>query len=125
MKMWTTHARPEPAPRPQPCCSRRAATLPLDGTGDKPEHLVAFAREHDWRMAITAVPRLPYTLYGGAAATADPERWGNTPDRPACAGALPNFVNVLTGERVQASNGDRCSCREIFAHFPVALLIGG
>ncbi len=121
IKMWTT------------ACSLRfrrdhaqlfqlGGYVPLGGNGEKSEHLVAFAREHDWCMGITAVPRLPYTLYGGEP-RALPERWGDT------LLALPSnapgtFVNVFTGERLQASNGTLL-CREIFAHFPVVLLISG
>jgi (1->4)-alpha-D-glucan 1-alpha-D-glucosylmutase len=97
--------------------------IPLSGAGGNEEHLVAFAREHDWRMAVVVVPRLSYTLFRGDMHARMAERWGdtqlllpsNTPDE---------FVNVFTGEVFQAR--DRALlCRELFAHFPVALLSGG
>jgi (1->4)-alpha-D-glucan 1-alpha-D-glucosylmutase len=121
MKMWTT-LRALNLRREDAALFQTAGYTPLSGTGDKAEHLVAFAREHDWRMAITAVPRFAYTLYGGEPQLT-PEKWGDTHIAlPAQAPA--NFINVLTGERVQVSNR-ALSCREVFAHFPVALLIGG
>jgi (1->4)-alpha-D-glucan 1-alpha-D-glucosylmutase len=121
IKMWTT-ARALRFRRDDPKLFQLGGYVPLNGNGERSEHLVAFAREHDWRMAITAVPRLPYTLYEGEPRGL-PERWRDT------VLALPsnapgNFVNVFTGERLQAANG-ALLCREIFAHFPVALLIGG
>src|SRR5580765_3521502 len=39
---------------------------PMHATGAKHQHLVAFAREHQDQIAIVAVPRLSYTLAGGA-----------------------------------------------------------
>ncbi len=121
MKLWTT-MRALNLRRDYSVLFQTGGYTPLSGAGDKAEHLVAFAREHDWRMAITAVPRFPHTLYGGQT-RADAERWGNTQIAlPAQAPA--DFMNVLTGERVQALNRS-LSCREIFARFPVALLIGG
>jgi (1->4)-alpha-D-glucan 1-alpha-D-glucosylmutase len=121
IKLWTAlralHAR-----REHSALFQAGGYIALSGAGAKTEHLVTFAREHDWRMAIVAVPRLAYTLFGGEART-QPDRWGETQIvLPAKAPA--DFANVFTGERVQASN-HALSCREIFAHFPVALLIGG
>jgi (1->4)-alpha-D-glucan 1-alpha-D-glucosylmutase len=121
IKMWTT-LRALRLRRDYPELFQLGGYLALSGNGERSEHLVAFAREHDWRMAITAVPRLPHALYGGEP-RALPERWGATLlGLPSNAPA--NFVNVFTGERLQAANG-ALLCREIFAHFPVALLIGG
>jgi len=95
--------------------------VPLRATGARSEHLVAFAREHDWRMAVTLVPRLPYSLHGGELSPKE-SPWGDTQI------ALPSnapsvFFNVMTGESVQPA-GRMLSCREVFVHFPVALLIG-
>ena len=39
---------------------------PLHASGAKQQHVVAFAREEHNRIAIVAVPRLSYTLAGGA-----------------------------------------------------------
>ena len=101
---------------------QRGGYTPLSGSGEKQDHLVAFAREHDWRMAVVAVPRLPYTLWRGEMGRPRAERWGetqlllppNAPDR---------FLNVFTGETFQVRER-ALLCRELFAHFPVALLSG-
>jgi (1->4)-alpha-D-glucan 1-alpha-D-glucosylmutase len=120
IKMWTT-LRALNLRRDHPELFQSGGYVPLSGNGERAEHLVAFAREHNWQMAITALPRLPYTLSGGEPG-ALPGRWGDT------LLALPSnapgeFVNVFTGERLRASNG-ALLCRELFAHFPVALLLG-
>jgi (1->4)-alpha-D-glucan 1-alpha-D-glucosylmutase len=95
--------------------------IPLQGAGEKQEHVVAFAREHDWRMALIAVPRFSYTLMQGRMQSPLAEAWGDTeillpPD------ASREFFNVFTGEAVRATGGRSLLCRELFAHFPVALL---
>jgi (1->4)-alpha-D-glucan 1-alpha-D-glucosylmutase len=120
IKMWTT-MRALNLRRQRPELFQAGGYVPLSGHGERAEHLVAFAREHDWHMAITAVPRLPYTLFGGQP-RALPERWGDTL-LALPANAPAELVNVFTGERLRASNGTLL-CREIFAHFPVALLLG-
>ncbi|MGZ4817667.1 MAG: malto-oligosyltrehalose synthase [Terriglobales bacterium] len=120
VKMWTT-MRALNLRREHGRLFQLGSYSPLRGSGAKSEHLVAFAREHDWRMSVTAVPRLPYTLFGGDISAE--EVWGDT-QIPLPSNAPASFVNVLTGETVQPSSR-ALSCREIFAHFPVALLIGG
>ena len=97
---------------------------PLHATGPKGDHLVAFAREHQNRVAIIAVPRLSYVLAGGAVAAPLGEIWACTelhvPSRTS------EFVeNIFTGERVRVTAGRTLLCRELFAHFPVALLSSG
>jgi (1->4)-alpha-D-glucan 1-alpha-D-glucosylmutase len=119
--MWTT-MRALRLRRDRPALFQSGGYLPLSGEGARSDHLVAFAREHDWRMAITAVPRLPYTLYRGEPRPAAGS-WGDT-QIILPSNAPADLVNVFTGERVRVSNR-ALSCREIFAHFPVALLIGG
>jgi (1->4)-alpha-D-glucan 1-alpha-D-glucosylmutase len=121
IKMWTT-MRALRLRRDHPALFQSGGYLPLSTEGERFDHLVAFAREHDWRMAITAVPRLPYTLYGGEPQPAA-AAWGDT-QIILPSNAPADLVNVFTGERIRVSNR-ALSCREIFAHFPVALLIGG
>ena len=120
IKMWTIlralHLR-----RDNAALFQLGGYVPLRATGARSEHLVAFAREHDWRMAVTLVPRLPYSLHGGELSPKE-SPWGDTQI------ALPSnapsvFFNVMTGESVQPA-GRMLSCREVFVHFPVALLIG-
>ena len=96
--------------------------IPLRAAGAKHEHLAAFARELNWRMALTVVPRFVYTLLGGKQDLPLGGVWGdtelvlpgNSPDR---------FENVFTGETVECRGG-RVLCRELFRSFPLALLSG-
>ncbi len=86
-------------------------------------HVIAFAREHDWHMAVAAAPRFAYTLMQGEMRPPLGEVWGKAEI------ALPQhapseFVNVFTGETVRRASGGALLCREIFARFPVALLSG-
>jgi (1->4)-alpha-D-glucan 1-alpha-D-glucosylmutase len=95
---------------------------PLHGIGPKQQHLVAFSREHNNRVAIVAVPRLSYTLAAGALRAPLAELWDTTelPVPPRCAEFLEN---VFTGEKVRVTQQRTLLCREVFAHFPVALLV--
>jgi (1->4)-alpha-D-glucan 1-alpha-D-glucosylmutase len=95
---------------------------PMHATGAKHQHVVAFAREHNNQMAIVAVPRLSYTLAGGALRAPLASLWDNTelPVPSRC----PEFLeNVFTGEKIRVTAQRTLLCREVFAHFPVALLV--
>lgn len=95
---------------------------PLHATGTKQQHLVAFAREHNNQVAIVAVPRLSYTLTGGAMRAPLAALWENTeiPVPPRCAEFLEN---VFTGEKIKVTAQRTLLCSEVFAYFPVALLV--
>jgi len=97
--------------------------LPLYGAVEKQEHVCGFAREHRREMAVAAAPRLAYSLMQGELAPPLGERWGNAEL------ALPPhspefFENVFTGERLRMTPQRSLLCREVFAHFPLALLLG-
>jgi (1->4)-alpha-D-glucan 1-alpha-D-glucosylmutase len=97
---------------------------PLYGAGSKRDHIVAFARENHSQVAIVAVPRLSYTLAGGALRPPVGDVWEQTelpvPSR------TPEFLdNVFTGEKIKVTPGRTLLCDELFAHFPVALLVSG
>jgi (1->4)-alpha-D-glucan 1-alpha-D-glucosylmutase len=92
---------------------------PLEARGALAEHLCAFARVGDGGAALTVAPRL-LARRGDEAAPLGPEYWQDT--ALVVPGELGGqFVNVLTGERVQARE-DALMLGDIFAHFPVALL---
>lgn len=100
--------------------------VPLGVMGDKSEHIVAFAREHDGRSVIVAVPRLCATLLGEEfEAVSDEVVWGDTRIE------IPNpsaacFHNVFTGECSPIEVHPEHSClpvATIMRHFPVALLL--
>jgi maltooligosyltrehalose synthase len=94
----------------------------MQATGAKQQHVVAFARERNNQVAIVAAPRLNYTLAGGAMRAPLAELWERTelPVPSRC----PEFLeNVFTGEKVRVTAQRTLLCREVFAHFPVALLV--
>ncbi len=94
------------------------AYAPLDVSGERAEHVVAFARG----AALVVVPRLPRTLAGEASPLGDV--WGATalalPD-----GAAARYRDVLTGRIVAAAERDGRSVlplAEALAVLPVAVL---
>jgi (1->4)-alpha-D-glucan 1-alpha-D-glucosylmutase len=102
----------------------QGAYIPLSAAGHKAQHLVAFARVSNDEMAIVAVPRLAYSLLAGRMEPPIGEVWGNTEIQlpPRSAGDL---WNVFTGEVWPVGNARSIACRDVFANFPVALLLAG
>ena len=88
--------------------------LPLYGEGGRAnDRLCAFARFYEGTALVVAVPRLVYRLYHNGDAG-----WGAT--------ALPlphegNWRDVLSGRSHE--NCERISAAELFAEFPVAVLL--
>ena len=97
---------------------------PLLGSGPKAEHLVAFAREHEGQVAIAAVPRFSYSLAGGSMRYPLGDLW-NATELSVPAHTAEFLENVFTGEKLKVNANRKLLCRELFAHFPVALLISG
>lgn len=97
---------------------------PLHGIGAKQQHVAAFAREHNDQVAIVAVPRFSYTLCAGAVRPPLGGLWQNT-ELPVPQRTAEFLENVFTGEKVRVSANRTLLCDELFAHFPVALLISG
>jgi (1->4)-alpha-D-glucan 1-alpha-D-glucosylmutase len=97
---------------------------PLYCTGPKRDHVVAFARENHSQVAIVAAPRLSYTLAGGSLLPPLGEIWSTT-ELPVPSRTSEFLDNVFTGEKIKVTPGRTLLCRELFAHFPVALLISG
>jgi len=96
----------------------------LQATGPKREHVVTFARENHSEVAIIAAPRLSYTLANGKLQPPLGELWDST-ELPVPSRTAEFVENVFTGERIKVTPARTLLCREIFAHFPVALLISG
>lgn len=97
---------------------------PLSGTGPQRDHLVAFARENHSEVAIIAVPRLSCTLAGGTLRPPLGELWTTT-ELPVPSRTSEFLENVFTGEKIKVTQGRTLLCSELFAHFPIALLISG
>ncbi len=119
VKLWTS-MRALRARQARAELFQSGSYFPLMGSGPKQEHLVAFARVHRDRTAVVAVPRLSYTLMNGAIAPPLGDAWEATEIQ------LPSRVaeleNAITGE-VLRPVARSLSCREVFARFPVALLV--
>jgi (1->4)-alpha-D-glucan 1-alpha-D-glucosylmutase len=89
---------------------------PVEAAGDRSGHLCALARNHDGVSLVVAVPRLTHQLYRGGE-VAD---WGDAEI------VLPpggRWRDVFTGRRLDRQ--DRVAATELFADFPVSVLIGG
>jgi (1->4)-alpha-D-glucan 1-alpha-D-glucosylmutase len=94
--------------------------VPLQANRGKEEYVVAFARVSPGEAAIVAAPRLSYTLMKGNAEPPLGAAWNDSELvlPPEMKGT--EWHNIFTGE-VLAVAERAPLCREIFAHFPVAL----
>ena len=102
--------------------------IPIDIDGPRSAHLFAFVRRSGDVRALVAVPRLLAGL------TSDPDRWPPGPEawqdtRLILAGIAPGtrWRNLFTGEVLAAEGRDgqtSLAAADVFASFPVALLIG-
>jgi (1->4)-alpha-D-glucan 1-alpha-D-glucosylmutase len=119
LKLWTIlHALRFRRQHPQ--LFQAGGYLPVCATGDKPEHVVAFLREHGREAVFLVVPRFAYSLMKGQLIPPLGSVWGGT--ELGVPAGYNEFLNVLTGERLNAGSGRTLLCRDIFANFPVALL---
>jgi (1->4)-alpha-D-glucan 1-alpha-D-glucosylmutase len=90
---------------------------PLEVDGERSNHVCGFARNYGGTAVVSAVPRLIHQLYrdtGGSAA------WGTAevylpPGR--------DWQNVFTGCGIQGQ--DRVRAADLFADFPVCVLMAG
>ena len=93
------------------------AYTPLEATGERADHVVAYARGE----AIIIVPRLVRTLSGEQPSLGDV--WGDT-ELPIDAAGLPRYRDVLTDRVVCVREGVRRAIllSDIFDVLPVAVL---
>jgi len=111
--------------RQQPDLFHRSSYIPLLAAGEKSEHVVAFARQHEGRSIIVAVPRLSGRLMGETHDSVCEEAiWRDTTleipsDGEAC------YHNLFTGECLPLKPGvaPRIPLSDLFRNFPVAILI--
>jgi (1->4)-alpha-D-glucan 1-alpha-D-glucosylmutase len=109
-----------------PALFEDGAYLPLRVSGERKEHVVAFARHQGGNWALVAVPRLVAGLVAQGRLPVGRRTWKDT------AIALParapeRWVNVLTGETLTASRvpgGQVIHLHSVFLHLPFALLAG-
>ena len=106
--------------REHPDLFQQGSYEPLTTADEKSGHVIAFARRWQGRAIVVAVPRFMCALTKGDMRPPIGEVWEDS--------AIPleepsaEWENVLTGERIQ-SRDSRLLCREVFASFPVAVLI--
>ena len=122
IKMWTTMQALR-LRRDRRELFHQGRYLPLHATGTKQKHVVSFAREHNNnQVAIVAVPRLSYTLAAGAVRAPLGDLWEGT-EIPVPPHTAEFMENIFTGEKIRVTAQRTLLCREVFAHFPVALLL--
>ena len=108
--------------RTYPDLFRAGKYIPLQANRGREEHVVAFARVHSGRAVIVAAPRLSYTLMKGNPEAPLAAAWNDSELvlPPELKGA--QWHNIFTGEDLTVAERPPL-CREIFAHFPLALFI--
>jgi (1->4)-alpha-D-glucan 1-alpha-D-glucosylmutase len=105
----------------------RGSYLPIPAIGSRREHVFAFARTSEDRVAIIAVPRLVCTLMGCEALPVGTAVWGGTELDISHLGMTKSFRNVFTGEEIVPTVLDNCvrvNLGQLFATAPMALLEG-
>jgi (1->4)-alpha-D-glucan 1-alpha-D-glucosylmutase len=103
--------------REQPALFLQGEYLPLAADGPHADRVVALARRHEKRVLVCVVPRLALGLLD---ASGDGRvAWEGRIQLPQ--GFPRDLRDVVTGARRQ---GDRLLLVELFAGFPVALLVG-
>jgi len=120
-KQWTT-TQALCFRRDNPELFQKGSYLSLTAAGEKQEHVVAFLREHQGRVAVVVAPRLIYTLMKGESDGSISEAWGETKISLPVSAPV-SFTNIFTGETLEAQ-GRSLLCRDVFRFFPVALLSG-
>jgi (1->4)-alpha-D-glucan 1-alpha-D-glucosylmutase len=96
--------------------------IPLEAAGERAKHWFAFARRHEGKTLVVAVPRLSaQLLQGEPRMPVGQDIWQDTRiDLPAGCGA--SFRNLLPGESVAAEHGSFFA-KHLFQNFPFALLV--
>jgi len=125
LKLWTTHRALRIRGKARELF-RHGDYTALGVEGEHREHVVAFMRRHERSAALVAVPRLNFTLLNGEPRLARAEDWGATRLRVPEEFSGRQFHNALTGASVTVGgiqNNGELLCSEVFASFPVALLI--
>ncbi len=105
---------------------QRGTYLPLSAQGSHAENILGFARQHQDRSVIVAVPRLCATLLGDAfESPCNESLWSDTVlEIPSTSRGC--YHNAFTGECIPVhGDGGRAvlSAAKLFRDFPVALLV--
>jgi (1->4)-alpha-D-glucan 1-alpha-D-glucosylmutase len=126
IKLYVTH-RSLALRRDHPGLFTAGEYIPLAAEGAKAAHLFAFARRSGEAAAVVAVPRLIVRLNPDPARPPlGPQTWSDT--RLPLTGLDPalRWRNAFTGEVLVSEDRDgppSLAAADLFAHFPVALLV--
>jgi (1->4)-alpha-D-glucan 1-alpha-D-glucosylmutase len=101
---------------------RFGSYIPLQPVGQYRNHLLAYARRHERFCAVTVVPRFLTDLVRPYHHPVGADVWQDTGVKLERRGPSA-WRNVFTGEVLE--DHEVLPCSEIFARFPVALLLGG
>jgi (1->4)-alpha-D-glucan 1-alpha-D-glucosylmutase len=99
--------------------------VPLAAKGSKASHLITFARRHEGKSVIAAVPRLISAFVGSSGHDPKAIPWDDTRVIVGPPEESSRFVHVFTGARltpVPGPDGSAMSAAELFRTCPVALL---
>ncbi len=122
LKLWVTHralhARSEAGD-----LFRHGDYQVVRPEGERAEHVLSYARRHLRSAALVAVPRLFFTMLNGEARLPRAEDWGATRLRVPHEFRGHTLYNPLTGEDVHVREDGELLCGEVFASFPVVLLV--
>ena len=94
--------------------------FPLEAAGKFNDNIIAFARSHGGKWAVTIVPRFLITVIREGEYPLGQEVWDDThiplPDE-----IVHKWKNVITGQFLKSNN--KLIIGEVLKHFPVALLM--
>lgn len=98
---------------------------PLAVGGMRADHVIAFARSHDQRVAITVTPRLILPLLDSAEDGLLAKSWADTVVQiPAELVSGTTLIDVFTGRTLGGGNSGGTPIATLLDSFPVALLTG-
>lgn len=122
IKLWTMHRALDARNRLREIF-HRGEYIPLAIEGDKQQHAIAFLRSHSGKSVLTVVPRFAATLVHNRPQLPLGEFWANAflilPEH-----AARGYINTFTGAQLAPDLQGRLKLRDIFAHYPVAMLEG-
>ncbi len=101
---------------------RSGRYVPIHGAVQNERHVLGFARIGDGGLAVTVVPRFPFTLAGGEVRPILGNLWGNAEVVLPVEAGNTELRNVLTGETLRVSGEHTLPAADVFRRFPVALL---
>jgi len=120
IKLWVAH-RTLCLRKQRPEVFRKGSYVPLEITGDKREHALAYLRSHGDEQVLTVVPLFANTLMRGKTEMPLAALWNDTaitlPD-----GGADQFKNIFTSESISPREGNSLPLAEVFATFPVAVM---